>query len=145
MNSTSYQIKLDALKETLSQLDQDGLDLGTAMQAFEVGKKYKSECLDILAMLEQSIQSLSIVGLSSSSGSVETTEGYESPLELETIFESLQDIEQTMDSLSDTDLETCVEQLIEAERLIQIGESQIAQLSKEMNASSSSVKGDQCV
>jgi exonuclease VII small subunit len=142
MNSTSYQIKLDALKETLSLLDQDGIDLGTAMQAFEAGKKYKSECLDILTVLEQSIQSLSIADLSSHG--VKTTDG-DSQLGLEALFESLQDIEQTMDSLSDTDLETCVEQLIEAERLIQIGESQIAQLSKEMNASSSSVKGDQCV
>ena len=143
MNSTSYQIKLDALKETLNQLDQDGLDLGTAMQAFEVGKKHKNECLDILTTLEQSLQSLSIHSLVAHSE--KTTDGDDSRLGLEAIFESLQDIEQTMDSLSDTDLETCVEQLIEAERLIQIGESQISQLSKEMNASSSSVKGDQCV
>ena len=143
MNSTSYQIELDALKETLHQLDQDGLDLGTAMQVYEKGTHHKKICLEILGALEQSIQSLSINGLSI--GNETTTDDEDAHLGLEVIFESLKVIEHTIDSLSDTELETCVDQLIQAEQLIQMGESKISQLSKEMNASSSSVKGDQCV
>lgn len=145
MNSTSYQIELDALKETLHQLDQDGLDLGTAMQVYEKGTHHKEICLEILSVLEQSIHSLSANGLSIQNKNTTDNEDSHLDLDLESIFESLQNIEHTMDSLPDTELETCVEQLINVEQLIQMGESKISQLSKEMNASSSSVKGDQCV
>jgi exonuclease VII small subunit len=145
MNSTSYQIELDTLKETLSQLDQDGLDLGTAMQVYEKGKLHKKGCLDILDALEQSVQSLSIKGLSSQHENTTDDEAPRLDLDLEAIFESLKNIEHTMDSLSDTELEASVNQLVQAEQLIQMGELKVSQLSKEMNASSSSIKGDQCV
>lgn len=145
MNSTSYQIELDALKETLNQLDLDGLDLGTAMQVYEKGTHHKEVCLELLGVLEQSIQSLSTNGLSIQNEKTTDDEESHLDLDLESIFESLKNIEHTMDSLSDTELETCVDQLVQAEQLIQMGESKISQLSKEMNTSSSSVKGDQCV
>ena len=116
MSTTDYATDLEKLKESLNQLNKKGLDLSSAMQTYQQGLQHHERCVNTLTSLEKSIEN-----------TVENSECTSDVVEfrLEEIFASLENIEQSIESLPETNLESCLDLLIQAERLLQAGYHQI--------------------
>ena len=108
MSTTDYTKDLDTLKTSLNQLNKEELDLSSAMQTYQQGLKQHERCVNTLTTLEQSIEN--------NEWTVEPVE-----LKLEDIFTSLENIEQPIEELPETNLESCIELLIQAEHLVHAG------------------------
>ena len=112
MSTTDYTTDLETLKKSLNQLNKKELDLSSAIQTYQRGLQHHERCVNTLTALEKSIEN-SIENSEYTSDTVE--------LRLEEIFTSLEDIEQSIESLPETNLESCLQLLIQAERLLQAG------------------------
>lgn len=113
MSTTDYTKDLDTLKTSLNQLNKEELDLSSAMQTYQQGLKQHERCVNTLTTLEQSIEN--------NEWTVEPVE-----LKLEDIFTSLENIEQSIEELPETNLESCIELLVQAERLLHAGYHQLS-------------------
>ena len=120
MSTSDYTTDLEALKESLNQLNKEGLDLSSAMQTYQQGVNQHERCVNTLNTLEQEI---------------ENNEWTVTPIELdlEDIFHSLESIEHSIDDLPETHLESSIELLIQAERLLQSGYRQLNLAADTMN------------
>ena len=116
MSTTDYAIELEALKAALHQLDQEELDLNHAMQTYQQGLKHHEHCVNTLTKLEQSMDT----NLHNVDIEVEPVE-----LSLKDVFTSLESIEQSIEELPESNLESCIELLVQAERVISAGYRQI--------------------
>lgn len=112
MSTSDYTTDLKALKESLDQLNKEGVDLSSAMQTYKKGLAQHEQCVNRLTTLEQHIEN--------SEWKVEPVE-----LNIEDIFSSLDTVEQSIESLPETHLEDCIELLIQAEHLLQAGYRQL--------------------
>ena len=120
MSTSDYTTDLEALKESLNQLNKEGLDLSSAMQTYQQGVNQHERCVNTLNTLEQKI---------------ENSEWTVTPIELnlEDIFDSLESIEHSVEDLPETHLESSIELLIQAERLLQAGYRQLNLAADTMN------------
>ncbi len=116
MSTTDYTTDLETLKESLNQLNKNELDLSSAMQTYQRGLQHHEQCVNTLTALEKSIEN-----------SIENSECTSNVVDfrLEDIFASLENIEQSIESLPETNLESCLELLIQAEHLLQAGYHQL--------------------
>ena len=112
MSTTDYTKDLETLKTSLNQLNKEGLDLSSAMQTYQKGVQQHERCMNTLTTLEQSIEN--------NEWTIEPVE-----LKLEDIFTSLENIEQSIEELPETNLENCIELLVQAERLVHAGYKQL--------------------
>lgn len=112
MSTSDYTTDLEALKESLNQLNKEGLDLSTAMQTYQQGVNQHDRCVSTLNALAQKIEN--------NDWTVTPVE-----LNLEDIFRSLESIEHSIEDLPETHLESSIELLIQAERLLQAGYRQL--------------------
>ena len=113
MRTTDYTIELEALKAALHQLDQEELDLHHAMQTYQQGLKHHERCVNTLSKLEQSLDT----NVHSLDG--ERIEPVE--LSLKEVFMSLENIEHSIEELPESNLEDCIELLVQAERILHAG------------------------
>ena len=114
MSTTDYTIELEALKSALHQLDQEELDLNHAMQTYRKGLKHHERCLSTLTKLEQSMDK-----------GIHNVDVEPIELSLKDVFTSLEDIEQAIEELPENNLESCIELLVQAERVLSTGYRQI--------------------
>ena len=114
MSTTDYTIELEALKSALHQLDQEELDLNYAMQTYQKCLKHHERCVNTLTKLEQSIDK-----------GIHNVDVEPIELSLKDVFTSLEDIEQAIEELPENNLESCIELLVQAERVLSTGYRQI--------------------
>lgn len=132
MNNRTYQTELTSLRDVLSKLDKEDVDLTTAMQLYNEGVQYKKTCMDTLDSLEDEVKRSSQTTVVAGDGSQK----------LDTIFGNLEDIENSMDALSDTEIEATVELLIQAEKLFQAGEAHVQALAEEIKKSQQTTRAN---
>ena len=123
MSTADYTIELEALKATLQQLDQEELDLSNAMKTYQQGVKHHERCVNILTKLEQSINK-SVHNADVENDTIE--------LSLSDVFSSLENIEQSIEELPESNLESCIDLLVQAERILFAGFRQIDLVSETM-------------
>lgn len=114
MSTSDYTTDLNTLKAALNQLNQEELDLSSAMQMYQKGVQHHERCVNTLTKLEQSLEN---------NGNECTVDPVE--LTLEDVFISLESIERSIEDLPETHLESCVELLVQAERLLHAGYRQL--------------------
>ena len=117
MSTTDYTIELEALKDALHRLNQEELDLSHAMQTYQQGLKHHEHCVATLAELEQSIDK--------SAYNIDGQHIESIELSLKDVFTSLEGIEQSIEDLPESNLEDCIELLVQAERVLLEGYRQI--------------------
>lgn len=117
MSRTDYTIELEALKDALHRLNQEELDLNHAMQTYQQGLKHHEHCVSTLTKLEQSMDK------SAHNVDVQHVEPIE--LSLKDVFTSLEGIEQSIEELPESSLESCIELLVQAEHILSAGYRQI--------------------
>ena len=130
MSTSDYTTDLKALKESLNQLNKEGLDLSSAMQTYQQGVSQHERCVNTLNTLEQKVES--------NEWTVDPVD-----LNLEGIFNSLEGIERSMEDISETHIEDSIELLIQAERLLQSGYRQLNLAADTINNNGNN-NGDQC-
>ena len=114
MSTTDYTIELEALKSALHRLDEDELDLNHAMQTYQLGLKHHERCVNTLTKLEQSMDK-----------GIHNVDVAPIELNLKDVFVSLENIEQSIEELPESNLENCIELLVQAERILSAGYRQI--------------------
>ena len=120
MSTSDYTTDLKTLKTALNQLNHEELDLSSAMQMYKKGVQHHERCVNTLAKLEQSLENNESECIVDVDVDVEPVE-----LTLEDVFSSLESIEHSIEDLPETHLESCVELLVQAERLLHAGYRQI--------------------
>ena len=133
MSTNDYQSELTALKDSVHQLIQTDINLSLAMTTYKQGIEQQQHCLSMLKTLEQNIQELHTSDININREAIE--------LRLEDVFRSLEDIESTMNELPDARLESCIELLEQAERLLHVGYVHIHQASDMLASSETTIAG----
>lgn len=127
MSNPDYVTDLKTLKKALQALNQDELELSSAMQTYTDGVRMHQRCKSTLDHLEHQCQNIN------------TTAGVQE-LTLETVFASLEEIEQAVDGLPESNLESCIELLTQAEKVLAAGYHQINLATETLNSVNSEHK-----
>ena len=110
MSTTDYTKDLDTLKTSLNQLNKEGWTLAVPCKRIKRFKQHE-RCVNTLTTLEQSI---------------ENNEWTVEPVELvEDIF-TIREYRTIDEELPETNLESCIELLVQAERLLHAGYHQLS-------------------
>ena len=120
MSNPDYATDLNTLKMALQALNHDELDLSSAMQTYKDGVQLHQRCKSTLDTLEHQSQNINTVQ--------DVQE-----LTLETVFVSLEGIEHAIDELPESNLESCIELLTQAERVLAAGYQQINWATETLN------------
>ena len=127
MSNPDYATDLKTLKTALQALNHDELELSSAMQMYKDGVALHQSCNRTLDRLEHKCQNIN-------------TADDVQELTLETVFASLEDIEQAVDELPESNLESCIELLIQAEKVLAAGYHQINLATETLNSVNSEHK-----
>ena len=128
MSQPTFETNLSALKTILQQLDREDIALADAMHLYEQGKLLRTECITGLASLQENVDNIQTV--------LPLHQDVSPDLSLQEIFNTIEELEQQIHRLSDTELEESIALLMQVETLLHAGTMTLQQFSSDITPSS---------
>ncbi len=127
MSQPTFETNLSALKNILQQLDREDVALADAMLLYEQGKQLHADCITGLTHLQENVDNIQ---------TVLPLQQISPDLSLQEIFTSIEELEQEINRLSDTELEKSIALLMQVESLLHAGAVTLQQFSSDITPSS---------
>lgn len=128
MSQPTFKTNLSGLKTILQQLDREDIALSDAMHLYEQGKLLRTECITELTRLQENVDNIQTA--------LPLHQDVSSDLSLQEIFNTIEELEQQIHRLSDTELEESIALLMQVETLLHAGTMTLQQFSSDITPSS---------